>query len=84
MVQLLKPNFDNVKDRTVLILSQKKKKTFKKKEWAQTKTFKNTNHKNFSKDGKIIDEAKVNVAKKQLQRNNQEKTAPKELSKKSS
>ena len=40
---------DNVKDRTVLVFHKRRRKHSRKKKWAQTTTFKNSNNKNFGK-----------------------------------
>ena len=53
---------DNVKDRTVLIFHKRRRKHSRKKN-GQTKTFKNTNYKNFIERWQGDDEAKVAVAK---------------------
>ena len=64
---------DNVKDRTVLIFHKRRRKHSRKKNGHRQRHSKIQITKILSKDGKIIDEAKVLVAKK---------TAPKEIAEK--
>ena len=70
---------DNVKDRTVLIFHKRRRKHSRKKNGHRQRHSKIQITKIFSKDGKIIDEAKVNVAKKTATKETtKKKTAPKE------
>ena len=55
---------DNVKDRTVLIFHKRRRKHSRKKNGHRQRHSKIQITKILSKDGKIIDEAKVSVAKK--------------------
>ena len=64
---------DNVKDRTVLIFHKRRRKHSRKKNGHRQRHSKIQITKILSKDGKVVDEAKVLVAKK---------TAPKEIAKK--
>ena len=56
---------DNVKDRTVLIFHKRRRKHSRKKNGHRQRHSKIQITKILSKDGKVIDEAKVAVAKKQ-------------------
>ena len=64
---------DNVKDRTVLIFHKRRRKHSRKKNGHRQRHSKIQITKILSKDGKVVDEAKVLVAKK---------TAPKEIAEK--
>ena len=64
---------DNVKDRTVLIFHKRRRKHSRKKNGHRQRHSKIQITKILSKDGKVIDEAKIAVAKK---------TTPKEAAKK--
>ena len=64
---------DNVKDRTVLIFHKRRRKHSRKKNGHRQRHSKIQITKILSKDGKVIDEAKIAVAKK---------TTPKEATKK--
>ena len=55
---------DNVKDRTVLIFHKRRRKHSRKKNGHRQRHSKIQITKILSKDGKVIDEAKVAVAKK--------------------
>ena len=55
---------DNVKDRTVLIFHKRRRKHSRKKNGHRQRHSKIQITKILSKDGKVIDEANVNVAKK--------------------
>jgi len=70
---------NNVKDRTVLIFHKRRRKHSRKKNGHRQRHSKIQITKILSKDGKIIDEAKVNVAKKTATKETtKKKTAPKE------
>ena len=70
---------DNVKDRTVLIFHKRRRKHSRKKNGHRQRHSKIQITKILSKDGKIIDEAIVNVAKKTATKETtKKKTAPKE------
>ena len=57
---------DNVKDRTVLIFHKRRRKHSRKKNGHRQRHSKIQITKIMSKDGKVIDEAKVTTAKKQV------------------
>ena len=70
---------DNVKDRTVLIFHKRRRKHSRKKNGHRQRHSKIQITKIFSKDGKVIDEAKANITKKMSPK---EPTAKKESSSK--
>lgn len=59
---------DNVKDRTVLIFHKRRRKHSRKKNGHRQRHSKIQITKIMSKDGKVIDEAKVTVAKKEVKK----------------
>ena len=70
---------DNVKDRTVLIFHKRRRKHSRKKNGHRQQHSKIQITKILSKDGKVIDEAKVTAAKKTATKETAtKKTAPKE------
>ena len=74
---------DNVKDRTILIFHKRRRKHSRKKNGHRQRHSKIQITKILSKDGKIIDEAKVAVAKKASPKETTtKKTAAKEMSSK--
>ena len=60
---------DNVKDRTVLIFHKRRRKNSRKKNGHRQRHSKIQITKILSKDGKVIDEAKVTGTKKNIERN---------------
>ena len=60
---------DNVKDRTVLIFHKRRRKNSRKKNGHRQRHSKIQITKIFSKDGKIIDEAKITDTKKTIEKN---------------
>ena len=70
---------DNVKDRTILIFHKRRRKHSRKKNGHRQRHSKIQITKILSKDGKVIDEAKIAVAKKTVDKETTtKKTAPKE------
>ena len=70
---------DNVKDRTILIFHKRRRKHSRKKNGHRQRHSKIQITKILSKDGKVIDEAKIAVAKKTDDKETTtKKTAPKE------
>ena len=70
---------DNVKDRTMLIFHKRRRKHSRKKNGHRQRHSKIQITKILSKDGKVIDEAKIAVAKKTVDKETTtKKTAPKE------
>ena len=70
---------DNVKDRTILIFHKRRRKHSRKKNGHRQRHSKIQITKILSKDGKVIDEAKIAVAKKTANKETTtKKTAPKE------
>ena len=59
---------DNVKDRTVLIFHKRRRKPSRKKNGHRQRHSKIQITKIMSKGGKVIDEAKVTVAKKEVKK----------------
>ena len=59
---------DNVKDRTVLIFHKRRRKHSRKKNGHRQRHSKIQITKIMSKDGKVIDEAKIDVTKKTIKR----------------
>ena len=59
---------DNVKDRTVLIFHKRRRKHSRKKNGHRQRHSKIQITKIMSKDGKVIDEAKIDVAKKKIKK----------------
>ncbi len=70
---------DNVKDRTVLIFHKRRRKHSRKKNGHRQRHSKIQITKILSKDGKVIDEAKLSVTKKSAPKVNDKKTATKEI-----
>ena len=64
---------DNVKDRTVLIFHKRRRKHSRKKNGHRQRHSKIQITKIMSKDGKVIDEAKIDVTKKTIKRETVEK-----------
>ena len=64
---------DNVKDRTVLIFHKRRRKHSRKKNGHRQRHSKIQITKIMSKDGKVIDEAKLNVTKKTVKKETVEK-----------
>ena len=64
---------DNVKDRTVLIFHKRRRKHSRKKNGHRQRHSKIQITKIMSKDGKVIDEAKIDVTKKTVKKETSEK-----------
>ena len=64
---------DNVKDRTVLVFHKRRRKHSRKKNGHRQRHSKIQITKIMSKDGKVIDEAKLNVTKKTVKKETVEK-----------
>ena len=73
---------DNVKDRTVLIFHKRRRKHSRKKNGHRQRHSKIQISKIFSKDGKVIAEAKLDIKPKKIEEVKQKKVASEKLIKK--